>query len=111
MRLDKSTPSLSWIPFFAKHDSVIALSKLYDLKDPRLAGVQVKGDLIPNTDGRIMTRSRARISKHQPIRFSSPSIERPSTTSNTRPALRVNDRLLYFPFWPRSLKLRRRIPT
>jgi len=58
---------------FAKHHSVIALSKLYDLKDPRLAGVQVKGDLIPNTDGRIMTRSRARISKHQHLRFSSPS--------------------------------------
>jgi hypothetical protein len=42
--------------------SVIALSKLYDLKDPRLADVQVKGELIPNTDGRIMTRSRARTS-------------------------------------------------
>ncbi|KAF1951499.1 ARM repeat-containing protein [Byssothecium circinans] len=49
---------------FAGYDeirqNVIALSKLYDLKDPRLAAVQVKGDLIPNTDGRIMTRSRAR---------------------------------------------------
>jgi hypothetical protein len=43
--------------------SVIALSKLYDLKDPRLAQVQVQGDLIPNTDGRIMTRSRAKASK------------------------------------------------
>jgi hypothetical protein len=41
-------------------DSVIALSKLYDLKDHRLAEIQVKGELIPNTDGRIMTRSRAR---------------------------------------------------
>lgn len=46
----------------ADHDSVIALSKLYDLKDSRLAEVQVKGELIPNTDGRIMTRSRARTS-------------------------------------------------
>jgi hypothetical protein len=35
-----------------------------------VAGVQVKGDLIPNTDGRIMTRSRARISKP---RYSTPS--------------------------------------
>jgi hypothetical protein len=43
-------------------DSVIALSKLYDLKDHRLAEIQVKGELIPNTDGRIMTRSRARTS-------------------------------------------------
>jgi hypothetical protein len=49
---------------FAGYDeirqNVIALSKLYDLKDPRLADVQVKGELVPNTDGRIMTRSRAR---------------------------------------------------
>ncbi|KAF2833309.1 ARM repeat-containing protein [Ophiobolus disseminans] len=49
---------------FAGYDeirqNVIALSKLYDLKDSRLAQVQVKGDLIPNTDGRIMTRSRAK---------------------------------------------------
>jgi hypothetical protein len=49
---------------FAGYDeirqNVIALSKLYDLKDPRLAQVQVQGDLIPNTDGRIMTRSRAK---------------------------------------------------
>ncbi|KAF3000255.1 hypothetical protein E8E13_007925 [Curvularia kusanoi] len=49
---------------FAGYDeirqNVIALSKLYDLKDHRLAEIQVKGELIPNTDGRIMTRSRAR---------------------------------------------------
>ncbi|KZM24436.1 intracellular protein transport [Ascochyta rabiei] len=49
---------------FAGYDeirqNVIALSKLYDLKDSRLAEIQVKGELIPNTDGRIMTRSRAR---------------------------------------------------
>jgi hypothetical protein len=55
---------------FAGYDeirqNVIALSKLYDLKDPRLAQVHVKGDLIPNTDGRIMTRSRAKesMSRH-----------------------------------------------
>ncbi|KAI8936326.1 hypothetical protein NX059_006742 [Plenodomus lindquistii] len=49
---------------FAGYDeirqNVIALSKLYDLKDPRLAQVQVKGDLIATNDGRIMTRSRAK---------------------------------------------------
>ncbi|KAF2691185.1 ARM repeat-containing protein [Lentithecium fluviatile CBS 122367] len=54
---------------FAGYDeirqNVIALSKLYDLKDPRVAAVQVKGDLIPNTDGRIMTRSRARTNPDQ----------------------------------------------
>lgn len=44
--------------------SVIALSKLYDLKDPRIAQIQVKGDLITQSDGRIMTRSRARQSTH-----------------------------------------------
>ncbi|KAF1840814.1 ARM repeat-containing protein [Cucurbitaria berberidis CBS 394.84] len=49
---------------FAGYDeirqNVIALSKLYDLKDPRVAQVLVKGELIPNSDGRIMTRSRAK---------------------------------------------------
>lgn len=55
----------SWFNYetVANGYSVIALSKLYDLKDPRLQNIQVKGDLIPNTDGRIMTRSRARQSK------------------------------------------------
>jgi hypothetical protein len=55
---------------FAGYDeirqNVIALSKLYDLKDPRLTQVHVKGDLIPNTDGRIMTRSRAKTSGCHP---------------------------------------------
>lgn len=41
--------------------SVIALSKLYSLNDPRLAQIQVKGDLIVNADdSRIKTRSRAK---------------------------------------------------
>ena len=40
--------------------SVVALSKLYELNDPRLAGIQVKGDLIVPQSDRIMTRSRAR---------------------------------------------------
>lgn len=45
--------------------SVIALSKLYDLQDPRLANVQVKGDLIVPQSDRIMTRSRARAQPDQ----------------------------------------------
>lgn len=40
--------------------SAVALSKLYQLNDPRLAEVQVKGDLIVPKSDRIMTRSRAR---------------------------------------------------
>lgn len=38
------------------------MCNLYNLSDPRLDQVHVKGDLIvnPNTSGRIMTRSRAR---------------------------------------------------
>jgi hypothetical protein len=51
--------------------SVIALAKLYDLKDPRLAEIQVKGELVPNTDGRIMTRSRARTSTSTLFLFTS----------------------------------------
>ncbi|KAF2472067.1 ARM repeat-containing protein [Lindgomyces ingoldianus] len=54
---------------FAGYDeirqNVIALSKLYDLKDPRLSHIQVKGDLIVPQDGRIMTRSRARANPDQ----------------------------------------------
>ncbi|KAF1915063.1 armadillo-type protein [Ampelomyces quisqualis] len=52
--------SISFAGYDEIRQNVIALSKLYDLKDPRLAQVHVKGDLIPNTDGRIMTRSRAK---------------------------------------------------
>ncbi|KAF2189574.1 ARM repeat-containing protein [Zopfia rhizophila CBS 207.26] len=54
---------------FAGYDeirqNVIALSKLYDLKDPRLSQIQVKGALIVPQDGRIMTRSRARTNPDQ----------------------------------------------
>ncbi|KAF2266792.1 ARM repeat-containing protein [Lojkania enalia] len=54
---------------FAGYDeirqNVIALSKIYDLKDPRLSQIMVKGDLIPNSDGRIVTRSRARANPDQ----------------------------------------------
>jgi hypothetical protein len=42
--------------------SVIALSKLYSLNDPRLAQTMVKGDLIIANTDRIMTRSRAKLS-------------------------------------------------
>ncbi|GIZ41788.1 hypothetical protein CKM354_000508200 [Cercospora kikuchii] len=49
---------------FAGYDdirqNIVALSKLYELNDPRLAEVQVKGDLIVPKSDRIMTRSRAR---------------------------------------------------
>ncbi|KAF2204859.1 ARM repeat-containing protein [Delitschia confertaspora ATCC 74209] len=54
---------------FAGYDeirqNVIALSRIYDLKDPRVAGIQVKGELIVPRDGRIMTRSRARANPDQ----------------------------------------------
>lgn len=49
---------------FAGYDeikqNIIALAKLYNLEDPRLAQVQVKGDLIIQDTGRIKTRSQAR---------------------------------------------------
>ncbi|KAL9096939.1 MAG: hypothetical protein Q9165_000903 [Trypethelium subeluteriae] len=49
---------------FAGYDeirqNVIALSKLYNLQDPRLSQIMVKGDLIIPQSDRIVTRSRAR---------------------------------------------------
>ncbi|KAG9700059.1 importin beta-5 subunit, partial [Aureobasidium melanogenum] len=54
---------------FAGYDeirqNIIALSRLYDLHDPRLDTVQVKGDMIMPTSTRIMTRSRARANPDQ----------------------------------------------
>ncbi|KAF2018739.1 ARM repeat-containing protein [Aaosphaeria arxii CBS 175.79] len=54
---------------FAGYDeirqNVIALSKLYDLKDARIAQIQVKGDQIPDSSNQIMTRSRARTNPTQ----------------------------------------------
>lgn len=41
-------------------NSVVALSKLYELNDSRLAEIHVKGDLIVPKSDRIMTRSRAK---------------------------------------------------
>lgn len=40
--------------------SVVALSKIYELNDPRLANIQVKGDLVVPQSDRIVTRSRAK---------------------------------------------------
>ncbi|KAJ5587097.1 uncharacterized protein N7459_002862 [Penicillium hispanicum] len=49
---------------FAGYDeikqNIFALAKLYELADPRLAEVPVKGDLIIQDTGRIKTRSQAR---------------------------------------------------
>ncbi|THW41829.1 putative importin 9 [Aureobasidium pullulans] len=54
---------------FAGYDeirqNIIALSRLYDLHDPRLDTIQVKGDMIMPTSTRIMTRSRARANPDQ----------------------------------------------
>ena len=37
---------------------------MYNLSDPRLGQILVKGDLmVPDDDGRIMTRSRAKLRK------------------------------------------------
>jgi hypothetical protein len=59
VQLDRTIPSANRIT------SVIALSKLYSLNDPRLAQTQVKGDLIVNNDdGLIKTRSRAKQSMY-----------------------------------------------
>lgn len=43
-----------------RRDSVIALSQLYRLQDPRLSQIMVKGDLIVPESNRIMTRSKAK---------------------------------------------------
>ena len=45
--------------------SVVALSKLYELNDSRIADIQVKGDLVVPKSDRIMTRSRARTTPDQ----------------------------------------------
>lgn len=51
----------------ADFHSVVALSKLFTLNDPRLSSIQVQGDLIlqKSTSDRIMTRSRARQTPNQ----------------------------------------------
>jgi len=54
---------------FAGYDeikqNIFALAKLYQLEDPRLSQVQVKGDLIIQEIGRIKTRSQARANPDQ----------------------------------------------
>ncbi|KAI1914505.1 hypothetical protein LOZ12_004991 [Ophidiomyces ophidiicola] len=54
---------------FAGYDeirqNVIALSKIYELEDPRVSQVQVKGDLIIQDTGRIKTRSQSRLNPDQ----------------------------------------------
>ncbi|XHG04435.1 hypothetical protein AWENTII_007703 [Aspergillus wentii] len=61
---------------FAGYDeikqNIIALAKLYQLEDPRLAQVQVKGDLIIHDTGRIKTRSQARANPDQYTTVSAP---------------------------------------
>lgn len=53
--------SVSFAGYDEIRQNVIALSKLYGLNDPRLAQINVKGDLIVGADdGRIKTRSRAK---------------------------------------------------
>uniref|UniRef100_L2FDT3 Importin beta-5 n=1 Tax=Colletotrichum fructicola (strain Nara gc5) TaxID=1213859 RepID=L2FDT3_COLFN len=58
--------SVSFAGYDEIRQNVIALSKLYSLNDPRLAQTMVKGDMIINqSDGRIMTRSRAKANPDQ----------------------------------------------
>jgi hypothetical protein len=52
--------------------SVVALSKLYELNDPRINEIQVKGDLIVLKSDRILTRSRARQTPDQYTIVSAP---------------------------------------
>lgn len=46
--------------------SVVGLSQVYRSRHPALASLEVRGDLIPDTSGRILTRSRA---KNNPDRY------------------------------------------
>lgn len=61
---------------FAGYDeikqNIIALAQLYNLEDPRLSQVQVKGDLIFQDTGRIKTRSQARNNPDQFTTVSAP---------------------------------------
>lgn len=58
--------SISFAGYDEIRQNVIALSKLYSLNDPRLAQIQVRGDMIIQPgNGRIMTRSRAKANPDQ----------------------------------------------
>ncbi|KAI6778489.1 importin-9 [Emericellopsis cladophorae] len=52
--------SVNFAGFDEIRQNVIALSKLFTLNDPRLAQIQVKGDLVVSNDTRIKTRSRSK---------------------------------------------------
>lgn len=49
--------------FIDEHDSAIALSKLFLLNNPRAINMTVKGDIVADPDGGIVTRSKAKQSK------------------------------------------------
>jgi hypothetical protein len=67
MRFDRSKSSVSPVDKSIANNvrSVIALSKLYSLNDPRLVQTMVKGDLVIPTSDRIMTRSQAKLNPDQ----------------------------------------------
>jgi importin-9 len=52
--------SVNFAGYDAIRQNVLALSKLYNLGDPRIQQVGVKGDLIVQESGRIKTRSQAK---------------------------------------------------
>ncbi|KAI5298616.1 hypothetical protein KEM56_003909, partial [Ascosphaera pollenicola] len=58
--------SISFAGYDEIRQNIIALTKIYQLEDPRIAQVQVKGDLIVQDTGRIKTRSQA---KKNPDRY------------------------------------------
>ncbi|KAI9646823.1 hypothetical protein NHQ30_004822 [Ciborinia camelliae] len=65
---------------FAGYDeirqNVLALSKIFSLNDQRVAQTLVKGDLIIPTSNRIMTRSKAKLSKDGPYFAPPPQLTR-----------------------------------
>lgn len=66
-KYDSATSSVQTFPDHTKLtlSSIIALTRLWELNDPRLAAIQVKGELIMPESNRIMTRSRARQAPEQ----------------------------------------------
>ncbi|KAF2842263.1 ARM repeat-containing protein [Patellaria atrata CBS 101060] len=52
--------SISFAGYEEIRQSVVALTKIYELEDPRLDSITAKGELIVSESTRIMTRSRAR---------------------------------------------------
>lgn len=66
--------------------SVIALSKLYSLNDPRLAQTMVKGDLVLTESAGIKTRSRSKQSMYtkKPLCFFYIHSSSPPTNERSR---------------------------